>query len=84
MYGILSVLPMTKRGDEMKLYVNGELRKSDPYNIQSVSDWGSEQNWYIGRSNWDDLYFHGVIDEFYLYDRVLPEAEVKALYESTR
>jgi hypothetical protein len=37
---------------------------------------------YIGRSNWADPYFNGVIDDFRIYNRVLSDQEIFKLYST--
>ena len=72
-----------KGGTGMKLYVNGVLTNSDPYNTESFDDWDVSQNWYIGKSNWSqDPYFPGIIDEVAIYNRLLTLEEIQQHYEN--
>ena len=45
---------LDKGGDGMKLYIDGVLVGSNAYNTASFSDWGSGQNFYLGKANWND------------------------------
>lgn len=71
-----------KDGEGMKLYVNGDLKGSNGYNAESFEDWAVPQNWYIGKANWDDPLFPGIIDEFRIYERPLDEDEIKQNMEA--
>ncbi len=67
-----------KGGAGMALYVNGELKGTSVYNLNSFEDWASPQNWYLAKANWGDPLFPGIIDEFRIYDRALSQDEVDA------
>ena len=62
----------------MVLYLDG--RAADAVTTETLpSDLGSTtQNW-IGRSQWDDPYFLGSIDEFRIYNRALSADEIQYL-----
>lgn len=75
-------LVMMQEGDVMRIYIDGELAgeaenvRLDPYEIKHTIPYC-----YIGKSMWsNDKYFDGTIDEFYIYDRAITEAEVKELF----
>jgi hypothetical protein len=40
-------------------------------------------NCYIGKSNWEDAYYNGNIDDFRIYNRVLTMNEIMALYSNS-
>jgi len=68
-------------GDGMKLYVDGWPVGSNTYNSESFKDWGSGQNWYIGRSNWpQDPYFKGEVDYLLIHNYALADVEVLEQY----
>ena len=66
-----------KDGDGMKFYLDGELKGEFAYNAESFEDWAFPQNWYLGKANWGDPLFPGIIDEFRIYDRALNADEVE-------
>ncbi len=79
---------VTLGGNTGKLYVNGELKvagvitknPSDLYNVPEDywnPDW--EQKNYIGRSQWWDPNFNGMIDDFRIYDYALSAEEISEL-----
>jgi len=61
--------------------------------INGTSEWSSSgyvypksiarENNYIGKSNWDDPYWNGNIDDFRCYQRVLSSAEVTDIFNFT-
>ena len=59
------------------LYLDGSVVGQNTEAVLTPSDLGvTTQNW-LGRSQYEaDPYFGGFIDEFYIYDRVLSQAEV--------
>jgi len=63
-------------GLDSKIYFNGENVALDPRNLSSVSD--SIVN--LGRWPGGRHYFNGKLDDIYVYDRVLSEAEILQLY----
>ena len=67
-----------KGGEGLRLYVNGSLAGSEPYDGQSFDDFGNE-TWFLGKSNYNDPLMEGLIDEVRIYDRVLDAAEIEEL-----
>lgn len=65
---------------EMKLYIDGKLVASRP-DGQAIKNVGRGRN-FIGHSSYCylDPDFKGLMDEFWLYNRVLTEEELKKLY----
>ena len=65
------------------LYINGVNKYNGSTNLYpSVSV--TLSNCYLGRSNWaNDGYYNGNIDEFRIYDSVLSDTDVTALYNDT-
>ena len=61
----------------MKIYRNGQLMGSRlghlPRNMARV-------NQYIGKSNWPDAYFDGMMDDLRVYDRAINQDEVSLIY----
>ncbi len=74
---------LTWSATELKAYLNGRLVASAPnYGSVKPSDLGNTVNNYLGRSQYaTDPYFEGMLDDFRLYDHVLSEGDVAALYE---
>jgi len=60
------------------LYVNGQRVATGPAPIplNAIND----INVWLGRSNWPDPYFNGLLDEFRVYNGVLSDAAVAANY----
>ncbi len=67
----------TYDGSKLKLYVNGELEKTRPL---SGSVQISESDLYLA-TNGGSRYFSGNIDEVRVYERALPEDEIKRNYQ---
>jgi hypothetical protein len=71
----------------MILYLNGRMMATTPQESAPTPDGGPSEvllttNCFLGRSqSGTDDYFAGTIDEFRIYDRVLNESEIAALYE---
>ena len=61
----------------MKIYRNGQLMGSRlghlPRNV-------ARTNQFIGRSNWPDAYFDGMMDDMRVYDRAINQDEVALIY----
>ena len=67
-------------GVSVKYYLNGCY-----VGICSYTDWSSPNDvpLEIGEDSYSDLeFFNGIIDEIYIYNRVLNETEIKALYDN--
>ncbi|MBW5445206.1 hypothetical protein GE107_03905 [Cohnella sp. CFH 77786] len=65
-----------------KLYVNGELKATNTNTTIRPSDFKPGVN-YIGKSQYNDPLFNGMIDEFRVYNYVLSADEVKAAMNNT-
>ena len=64
------------------LYRNGE-KESVNYEADTYpKDLGSTTKNYLGKSQWDDPAFKGMIDDFRIYDRALSAGEVKYLFKN--
>lgn len=65
-------------GSFHKLYINGELHDTQSGTFRPHP----EEPIFIGKKNTNEkrFYFHGVIDDIRLYNRVLSEQEISALY----
>ena len=68
---------VTLGGGEAKLYVNGELADSGSISIVP-NDFKPARN-YVGKSQWPDPLFNGLIDELYISNVALSAEEIKAL-----
>lgn len=62
---------------EAKLYINGELKASGSVTIKPC-DFVPAHN-YIGKSQWPDPLFNGLIDEFYINNVALTAEEIQDL-----
>lgn len=65
-----------------KLYVNGELKATNTNVTIKPSDFKPGAN-YIGKSQFNDPLFNGMIDEFRIYNSALSAEEIKAVYNNT-
>ncbi|QYR23074.1 putative Ig domain-containing protein [Paenibacillus sp. sptzw28] len=65
-----------------KLYVNGELKATNTNTTIKPSDFKPGVN-YIGKSQFNDPLFNGMIDEFRVYNYVLNADEIKATMNNT-
>lgn len=59
-----------------KIYWNGALKATGTAPPPLIK---SRSNQYIGKSNWSDPYFGGMLDEFRVYDRELSRTEIDLL-----
>ena len=67
------------------IYINGELMKPDPtINATRINTLYPTNilrtNNFLGKSNWNDPYLFGSIDDFRMYNRILTNNEINALY----
>ena len=74
---------LTWSADQVKVYLNGKLvGQTTTHGGVKPGDLGNTGQNYLGRSQFEtDPYFEGLLDEFRVYDRVLSESDVAALYE---
>lgn len=69
-------LTLVREGTVMKLYTNGALAvSSKAFGENTPADIENAQN-YIGKSQFNDPYFHGYIDEFKVFSKALSDTEV--------
>ena len=61
----------------MKVYRNGQLMGSM---IGHLPRTRSRVNQFVGRSNWNDAYFDGMMDDLRVYDRAVSQNEVGQIY----
>lgn len=73
---------VTLGGKAAKLYVNGELKATNNNVTIKPSDFKPGVN-YIGKSQFNDPLFNGLIDEFRLYNYAMSAAEIQAVYNNT-
>ena len=67
----------SKATGEVTVYLNGVLENTARAGSASLD---ANDRVYIGANTWDRVYFEGAIDDVRLYDRVLTEADIWALY----
>jgi hypothetical protein len=73
------MLTCTHDADSAKLYLNGVLQ--DARGVSGVKPSDLEfTNMYLGKSNWPDLLFLGRMDDFRIYNSILTQEEIEALY----
>lgn len=73
---------VTLGGGSAKLYVDGELKATNSNVTLKPSDFAPSVN-YIGKSQWPDPLYNGMIDEFRIYNYALSADEVKAVADNT-
>ena len=66
----------------MKLYLNGNLIGTRNNLTTLPMDLGVTNQNYLGKSQWPDPAFQGMIDDFRIYDTAMTAGEVKYLYEN--
>ena len=75
-------LAVTLSGSTARLYVNGNEAGSNTWTMHCPLRLGATtQNW-IGRSQYNDPYFNGKIDDFRIYQGALTPAELAALVQA--
>ncbi|KRF42249.1 LamG domain-containing protein [Paenibacillus sp. Soil787] len=72
---------LTLGSGKANLYMNGELKATANVTIKP-SDFKPSKN-YIGKSQFSDPLFNGLIDEFRIYNRALSADEIKAVYNKS-
>ena len=63
------------------LYINGELKQTDIHYMSM--EYLPGHNFYIGRNHTPGIEFNGKLDDFRIYNRVLNENEILALYDDS-
>jgi len=71
---VFLALSYDQPGKKHRLHVNDHIYEADCVQNEGATTLD------IGRNPADGEHFHGVLDEIRIYDRVLEEAEIKALY----
>lgn len=75
-------IAITKSGNTGTMWINGEVVGTNNNMTLSPSALGNTtQNW-IGRSQYPDPLFDGLIDEFQIYNRSLSQTEIQSLLDS--
>ncbi len=75
--GTWTHVAVVRSGTTVSLYVNGSLAGSGPIAL-SPSDLGITTLNYLGKSQFNDPYFDGSLDDFRLYSQALSPAEIAA------
>ncbi len=73
---------VTLSGSVGTLYINGTVAGTNSAMTLTPSSLGSTTLNYIGKSQWNDPYLNGSVDEFQIYPRALSSTEVTALATS--
>ena len=74
-------LVVTYDNAECKLYVNGNLEATDPARSPDKTGWGGKI--YLGKPGINTRFWSGRIDEVAIWNRVLTQGEITALYSSS-
>ena len=72
----------TQKAGSAKLYLNGELQEEEAI-AEAPSVFQGFTRCHIARSNWDDRYFMGEMDELTIWNSELTQEEVTNLYNVT-
>jgi len=75
---------VTLNGTAGTLYVNGVPVGTNTGMTLNPSSLGNTTQNYIGKSQWNDPYFNGLVDDFRIYANALSAAEVQAVYHGSR
>ncbi|MGN1116566.1 MAG: LamG domain-containing protein, partial [Candidatus Ornithomonoglobus sp.] len=70
---------VTKQGNTSTFYVDGYVTGTSTGVTTNLSDLGTMANLYLGKSQWPDPYYSGLIDDLTIYDSALSESEVQTL-----
>lgn len=66
-------------GTTIVVYVDGEVAAASATVRNKLSDLGRTTNNWLGRSQYDDPYFRGYLDDLYIFNRVLSTDELRVL-----
>lgn len=77
--GKWTVITVTFGDGDARIYVDGNLSQSVECSLTTERLKSGVKGLYIGRSNWNDPYFKGMIDDLFISGRVLSESEIKKL-----
>lgn len=81
--GTWTHISVTLNGSEGVMYIDGvEVGRNDAMTL-NPSSMGTTTNNYIGKSQWPDPYFDGIIDEFIIHNRALNPSEVANVMSTT-
>lgn len=70
---------VTRSKDTSTFYVDGYVTGTSTGITTKLSDLGEMSNLYLGKSQWPDPYYNGLIDDFEVYDFALSEEDVRTL-----
>lgn len=79
--GVWRHVAVTLSGNTSRLYVNGNEVAVNSGVTLRPSDLGITTQNYLGKSQWPDPYFQGIIDDFRIYDHALGADEIRGLYQ---
>ncbi len=70
---------ISRSGSNTSFYLNGKIVGTSSSIDYKFSELGTLKNYYLGKSQYDDPYFSGMIDDLLIYDRALSQEEVITL-----
>ena len=73
-------MALTYTDGSAKLYLDGGLDKEDTTAIGFLDN-STNRSTYIGCAGSGGYWFHGIIDEFRIYNTTLSEADIRFIYE---
>ncbi len=76
--GVWTHVAVTRSGNTVSLYVDGSLAGSGSITL-NPADLGTTTQNYLGKSQWNDPYLDGALDDFRLYSEAMSAAEISNL-----
>ena len=73
----------TYDGFTMRTYLNGNPDTVDNLGGVTAVSWAG-QSLQMGKASWYENYFNGALDDVMIFNKVLSEEEVTAIYENQR
>jgi regulation of enolase protein 1 (concanavalin A-like superfamily) len=70
-------ITVSEQSRTMILYLDSDVIGSKTNCVNSVNDLGNTTNNWLGRSQYADPYFNGILDDLQIYNRVLSQTEIK-------
>ena len=77
--GAWTHVAVTRTGNTARLYINGVLAGTNTGTTLSPSILGATTQNYLAKSQWNDPYLNGALDDFRIYSRALSASELAAL-----
>lgn len=82
--GVWTHICVTRSSNSMKIFINGNLIKTDSSIGVTMPNYGNNTKAFIGIRNNMSMSFHGAIDDVRIYKRALSNTEVSDLYNESQ